>query len=375
MAVFGDFYRGKRVMVTGHTGFKGSWLALWLQELGATVIGYSLEPPTNPSHFTACGMSQQLHDLRADILDYDSLLAATRRWRPEIIFHLAAQPIVRQAYQDPRHTFHVNVMGTANLLEAARQTDSVSLVIVVTSDKVYRNAEWEWAYRETDPLGGYEPYGASKACAELIVNVYQDRRFQRAAASPNQRSIASVRAGNVIGGGDWAKDRIVPDLVRSISSGTELIIRHPEATRPWQHVLDALSGYLCLGPALARAPDRFGTAWNFGPLEQKSLPVEQLARAFLKRWPASESILRIERGAIGEHSALRVDSSKARELLKWQPAWGIEQVLDATVDWYQSFYRRTGEDACQKSREQIADYCQAATTTGIAWAVQSGTGN
>ncbi len=369
MAAFGGFYTGKRVMVTGHTGFKGSWLSLWLRELGAEVTGYSLEPPTSPSHFEICRMADHVRDIRGDVLDYTTLLAAYREQHPEIVFHLAAQPIVRQAYEDPRHTFHVNVMGTANVLEAARQTDSVSLVVVVTSDKVYRNAEWEWSYRESDPLGGYEPYGASKACAELVVSVYQNRQFQQVGNSPIERSIASARAGNVLGGGDWAPHRIVPDLVRAIVSRTDMVIRHPQAIRPWQHVLDALSGYLCLGPALARDAHRFATAWNFGPIDHKSWTVAQLVQAFVKRWPAPKSILRIEQAAAGEYHTLRVDSSKAHAHLGWYPAWGIEQCLEATIDWYRSSDRFQGREAYEKSLEQIHAYYDAARKAGIAWAL------
>lgn len=367
-SAFGGFYSGKRVLVTGHTGFKGSWLSLWLRELGANVIGYSLDPPTNPSHFDVCQMASHVLDLRGDVLDYQKLYAACHEYRPEIVFHLAAQPIVRNAYDDPRHTFDVNVMGTVNVMEAARQTDSVSLVVAVTSDKVYRNAEWEWAYRETDSLGGYEPYGVSKACAEFVVSVYQSRQFQQVQSSTIDRAIASARAGNVLGGGDWAPYRIVPDLVRAILSNSEMIIRHPQAVRPWQHVLDALSGYLCLGPALASNREQFASAWNFGPLDQKSWSVDKLVRAFLKRWPVSESILRVERASAGEYHSLRVDSNKAHAQLGWFPAWSIEQCLDATVDWYRCYNRSQGRDCYQKSLEQIHAYRDAAQQADIAWA-------
>lgn len=367
-AAFGGFYSGKRVLVTGHTGFKGSWLSLWLRELEADVIGYSLDPSTNPSHFEVCRMANHVQDIRGDILDFQKLLGACREFRPEIVFHLAAQPIVRNAYEDPRHTFDVNVMGTANVMEAARLTDSVSLVVAVTSDKVYRNSEWEWAYRETDALGGYEPYGVSKACAELVVSVYQSRQFQLVQSATSVQSIASARAGNVLGGGDWAPYRIIPDLVRAILSNSEMVIRHPQAVRPWQHVLDALSGYLCLGPALAGDREKFAAAWNFGPLEHKSWSVSELVRAFLKRWPASESILRIERAAAGEYHSLRVDSNKAHAQLGWFPAWSIDQCLDATVDWYRTFDRSQGRDCYEKSREQIHSYRDAAQLAGIAWA-------
>ncbi len=370
MNEFGGFYRGKRVLVTGHTGFKGSWLALWLTELGAEVIGYSSSVPGELNHFDACRLAEAMHDVRGDVVDYDKLQDVFRRERPEMVFHLAAQPLVREAYSNPRATFESNVMGTVNVLESARKTDSVAQVIVVTSDKVYRNADWEWAYRETDPLGGYEPYGVSKACAELVVGVYQDRRFQHAVASPREFAVASARAGNVIGGGDWAAHRIVPDLVRAIVSKGEMLIRSPHAVRPWQHVLEALSGYLSLGWHLGRDPVRFASNWNFGPYEPECMPVGDLAQMFIDLWPMPRSILRIEENALGEHRALQVDSSKALTHLHWRSAWGIESTLQVTVDWYRAFYEsESRRDLASTSRSQIASYCQRARKLNLNWAL------
>jgi CDP-glucose 4,6-dehydratase len=366
MTSFGDFYAGKRVLVTGHTGFKGAWLTLWLREMGADVVGYSLAPPSSPSLFEACGLERLIKDVRGDILDYDNLLVTVRQHRPEIVFHLAAQALVRTAYAEPRQTFNVNVIGTANVLEAARETDSVSLVVAVTSDKVYRNVEDDRAFRENDPLGGYEPYGVSKACAEMIVGAYQDQRFQSAAGSARELSIASVRAGNVIGGGDWASYRIIPDIMRAMASGDEIVIRHPQATRPWQHALDALSGYLCLATRLAREPSRFASAWNFGPADLPPLTVQQLVHRFLELWPRHNAV-RYESAAAGEHLKLRVDSTKARQELGWRPAWDIDQTLAATVDWYRT-HQSAPDMALDYTRAQIADYCAAARRAGIAWA-------
>lgn len=372
MNSFGGLYRGKRVLVTGHTGFKGSWLALWLSHLGAEVIGYSTEPPTQPSHFVVADIGSKVKDLRGDVLDFEKLIAVFTHHRPQIVFHLAAQPIVRQAYEQPRETFLVNVMGTVNALEAARQTDSVSTFIAVTSDKCYRNAEWDWPYREIDQLGGFEPYGASKACAELVAAVYQDVRFQDVAHAGHRFSVATARAGNVIGGGDWARDRIVTDVVRAITSKSPLTLRHPRATRPWQHVLDALSGYLCLAAAVETNPSAFGGAWNFGPLTNVCLDVEAFVRSFLRHWPNHATVVNVDTaGAMGEHRALQLDSAKAVSRLGWEPAWDIDCTVDATVQWYREYACQGAAKMCSFSSSQIAAYTAHAISKGLAWAMAS----
>ena len=366
---FGSLYRGRTVLITGHTGFKGSWLALWLRQLGANVVGISLDPPTGPSHFEACGLADELVDMRHDVRDYEGLVAILDRHRPELVFHLAAQPLVRRAFLDPRETFDVNVMGTVNLLEAARRCVSVRSVVVATSDKCYRNVGWEWAYRETDPLGGHEPYAGSKACAELVVEVYRQQRFQAHAVQPRISSIASARAGNVIGGGDWAVDRLVPDVVRAIASGQNVVVRNPDATRPWQHVLDCLSGYLQLGARLWSAPGRYEEAWNFGPNVSEPLPVAELVTRMLAQWPDHATRLEIERGPPDKEAhALRVDSSKAIRRLGWKSCWSTSTALEATIAWYRDFAGNPARDMRAVSIGQIGAYSKAAHDRGLAWA-------
>ena len=309
---FGGEYEGCRVLVTGHTGFKGSWLALWLRWLGAEVVGVALEPPTTPNHFEACGLADDVVDLRLDIRDYAALRQVFERHRPQVVFHLAAQPLVGAGYAEPRETFEVNVMGTVNVLEAARLCASVRSVVVVTSDKVYRNVGWEWGYRETDALGGHEPYGGSKAAAELVTEVYRQRGFQDNAAGARALSIASARAGNVIGGGDWAEGRIVPDFVRAVLAGRDLVLRNPDATRPWQHVLDCLAGYLQLGARMQAAPGSCEAAWNFGPTAGVPMPVGRLVGEMLALWPAPGTKLVVTPDPPGKEAhLLGVDSSRA----------------------------------------------------------------
>jgi CDP-glucose 4,6-dehydratase len=353
-------WRGRTVLVTGHTGFKGSWLALWLRHVGAEVIGVALDPPTSPSHYAICGMASRLVDLRADIRDYDALAAILAEHRPSVVFHLAAQPIVRRAFLDPRETFAVNVMGTVNVLEAARRCDSVRAVLVATSDKSYRETGQDRAYQEDDPLGGHEPYGASKACAELVTEVYRQARFQAHAAHPRGFSVASARAGNVIGGGDWGADRLVPDIARAIAARADLVIRNPDATRPWQHVLDCLSGYLALASRLLTEPGAYEEAWNFGPDEAAPMTAAALVAAILARWPEHGARVVIARDPPDkEAQALRVDSAKARARLGWRPRWTTQQAVAATVDWYHRFATAPDPDMHALSLAQIEAYGEA----------------
>jgi CDP-glucose 4,6-dehydratase len=368
---FGGIYAGRTVLVTGHTGFKGSWLALWLTRLGARVVGIALAPPSEPNNFAACRMAGELIDLRADIRDYEALTAAINQHRPQIVFHLAAQPIVRRALISPRETFEVNVMGTVNVLEAARRCPSVEAVLVATSDKSYRNVGWEWAYRETDPLGGHEPYAGSKACAEIVTEVYRQRHFQGHAQPPSAVAVASARAGNVIGGGDWAADRLVPDVVRAIGARQDVRIRNPSATRPWQHVLDCLAGYLQLTSQLVSTPGRYEDAWNFGPSGDEPLPVEALVARILERWPDHATRMVIEPDPPGrEAHALRVDSSKAIRHLGWRPCWSTLVALEATIDWYYAFAHEGGRDMRALAVAQIEDYTNEAREAGITWAIR-----
>ncbi len=344
------------MLVTGHTGFKGSWLALWLGHLGAQVIGVALDPPTVPSHFALCGMATRLIDLRCDIRDHAALGDIFERVRPEVVFHLAAQAIVRRGFADPRETFSVNVMGTLNVLEAARSCASVRAVVVATSDKCYGETGSPRPYREDDPLGGHEPYGASKACAEIVAAMYGQPRFQAHVANPRALSVASVRAGNVIGGGDWGADRLVPDIIRAIAARGELVIRNPDATRPWQHVLDCLAGYLCLGTRLLAGAGYQG-AWNIGP-DLDALPtVSALVADILALWPDHGMRPVVVRDPPDkEAQTLRLDSAKARAGLGWSPSWSTAQAVAATVAWYRRFATVPDADMHALSIEQIAAF-------------------
>ena len=329
--VFGDFYRDKTVLVTGHTGFKGSWLCSWLLQLGAKPIGYSLRPPSDPSNFEASRLAERMVDIRADVRDHSRLKEVFAEHRPEMVFHLAAQALVRPSFEDPPLTFDTNIMGTVNVLDVARNCPSVQAAICITSDKCYENKEWIWGYRETDDVGGHEPYGVSKACAELAIAVYQDPRFQQR-ANPNQSRpmpIVSTRAGNVIGGGDWATDRLIPDIARSIAAGNDVTIRCPSATRPWQHVLEAISGYLWLGAKVAEKPNDYAKNYNFGPqLTARGVPVADLVKRMLAAWEGSDSQLIVEADQSGAESGLlRLDCSLAEHDLGWVAAWDVDETV------------------------------------------------
>lgn len=347
------FWRGRHVLITGHTGFKGSWLCLWLTSLGATVHGYALSPPTDPSLFAVARVDQVLASSEtADVRDGEALAAAVRRVRPEVIFHLAAQPLVRYSYRAPLETYEVNVMGTLHLLEAVRQCDSVRAVVNVTSDKCYDNGEWPWGYRESEPLGGHDPYSSSKACAELVSAAYRDSFLTASGVA-----LATARAGNVIGGGDWAVDRLLPDLLRALDTCNTLTIRSPKSIRPWQHVLEPLSGYLALAAALATPGVQAAEAWNFGPVDCDARSVgwilDQLSfRVPELRWQYDE--LPHPR----EATYLKLDSSKARARLGWAPRWRLEKALDMTVDWHRHW--RQGSDMTAVSLAQIAEYSASA---------------
>lgn len=355
--MFSDAYRSRRVLLTGHTGFKGSWLALWLQALGAKVTGVALAPETRPNHWDLLELDMDSHAL--DIRDAVALLAVVREAKPEVVFHLAAQPLVRKSYQDPLQTWSTNVLGTANLLDACRQVSGIEAIVVVTTDKCYENREWARGYRETDPLGGHDPYSASKACTELVAASYRQAFFEPAAVP----LLATARAGNVVGGGDWATDRLIPDLVRAIASGTALEIRSPDAIRPWQHVLDALSGYLTLGQRLLAGETASACAWNFGPGPEANQSVANVLGRLSNAWPAL-AWQRTTAMQPHETTLLYLDSTKTRQQLGWRTAWSLEETLAATAQWYQAHAR----DGQLQSRAQIDRYVESASAAGLAWA-------
>lgn len=365
--MFEDFYRGKRVLVTGHTGFKGSWLCDWLLLLGAEVSGYSLPPGTHPSLFELLRLDGRLARHRlADIRDTGSLAAAFDASDPDVVFHLAAQPLVRLSYSHPAETYQTNVMGTVNLLEAARQRNRPCTVVIVTTDKCYENKEWVHSYREQDPMGGLDPYSSSKGCCELVVAAYRHSYFR--GADSNVR-VASARAGNVIGGGDWARDRIVPDCVRSLRAATPIQVRNKVSTRPWQHVLEPLSGYLLLGAELtgARAArlEQLASAFNFGPALTANRTVAALVDEVLLHWPGSW-VDRSDPMAEHEATLLNLSTDKAHHLLGWQTAWDFPQAVKSTVDWY----RAQAEDKADPSAlttAQIKLYAETARAKQLSW--------
>jgi CDP-glucose 4,6-dehydratase len=345
LVIHRDFWSGKRVFVTGHTGFKGSWLALWLDALGAEVAGYALEPPTEPALWDQLGLAG-VRDARGDVRDLERLASVLVEFRPEIVFHLAAQSLVRVSYADPVGTYATNVLGTVHVLEAARRAGSLRVIVNVTSDKCYENREWERGYREDDAMGGHDPYSSSKGCAELVTAAYRRSYF----GPDGGTALASARAGNVIGGGDWARDRLVPDLVRAALEGRRAQIRNPSATRPWQHVLDPLHGYLTLAERLWDEPQLAG-GWNFGPLQRDAVPVRELADGIVSRWGAGAGWSADPGEHPHEARALALDCAKARAQLGWAPRLPLAAALDWTVEWYRGFAARA--DLRALSLEQV----------------------
>lgn len=338
------FWSGKRVFLTGHTGFKGGWLSLWLQSLGAEITGYALGPPTTPSLFDAARVGEEMCSIIADIRDLPTLQQALREARPEIVFHLAAQPLVRYSYQNPVETYATNVMGTVYLLEAIRRIPSVRAVVNVTSDKCYENREWVWGYREHEPMGGYDPYSNSKGCAELVTAAYRNSFFSPQPPIPNPQpptAVASARAGNVIGGGDWAEDRLIPDILRAFEVGQTVKIRNPHAIRPWQHVLEPLGGYLRLAEKLYHEGAVFAEGWNFGPDEADARPVAWIVNQLVELWGKGARWEQDSGYHPHEAHYLKLDCAKAKARLGWTPRWSLEQSLRATVDWHRSYQRGT----------------------------------
>jgi CDP-glucose 4,6-dehydratase len=361
--LFNGNFEGKRVLVTGHTGFKGSWLVLWLKMLGADVIGYSLNPPSEPNHFSLLDL--EIEHIIGDILDSNYLDKIIMGKSPDIVFHMAAQSLVRKSYSEPVLTYKTNVLGTLNVFEACRKSSSVKVIINITTDKCYENNEWVWGYRETDALGGYDPYSSSKACSEILTNSYRNSYFNLDDFNKHNVLLASVRAGNVIGGGDWATDRLIPDIMRAISMNKTVEIRNPKATRPWQHVLEPLSGYLMLASKLIERKKEFAESWNFGPKSEDAISVEKILKMVKRNWPALDYKIDMNNNHPHEAGYLKLDCSKANQILKWMPVWSNLKAIELTTKWYQNYY----VNKQITSVENIYEYIDDAKEQEISWAL------
>jgi len=331
-------YKNKRVLITGHTGFKGSWLVYALYKAGAILKGYALAPDTDPSIYKLIEDDINIQSVIADINNGEMLEKEVIEFQPDFIFHLAAQPLVRRSYKEPVNTFSTNVIGTANVLNALTKLEKPCTAVLITTDKVYENREWHYAYRETDRLGGCDPYSASKACAELVINSYTQSFFNPSKFDTHKKAIASVRAGNVVGGGDWSEDRLIPDIARALANDNDIIIRNPNAVRPWQHVLEPVFGYLQLGMVLAANPLKFSGAWNFGPFNADNLPVINIVQLAMASWGKGRINLQVDQNAVHEAGLLKLDISKAINELGWKPAMNTAAAIERTIRWYKSFY-------------------------------------
>jgi CDP-glucose 4,6-dehydratase len=368
---FANIYRGKKVLLTGHTGFKGAWLAEWLVSLGAEVTGYSLPPPTDPSLFSQLDSASRVRHVEGDVRDLGAVDRVVRAVEPDFVFHLAAQPLVRLSYREPVETYATNVMGTVNVLDAVRRSDRPCVIVAITTDKCYENREWVHGYREEDPMGGFDPYSSSKGAAELVIAAYRRSYFSQ---PDSQVRLASARAGNVIGGGDWALDRIVPDCIRALQAGESIPVRNKVATRPWQHVLEPLSGYLWLGAALSgECPSAFhfpkshyAGAFNFGPALGSNRSVAELVTEILQHWPGRWDD-RSDPGAVHEAQRLNLATDKAFHLLQWQPVWNFSETIAETITWYRDVDSAPA-NALAKTQAQIAAFSQTANQHGLAWA-------
>jgi len=349
-----SFWRNKKVFITGHTGFKGSWLSLWLQQLGAYVIGFSLESPSEPNLFTVANVARGMQNIHGDIRNFALLQQTLNTHHPDIVFHMAAQSLVQHSYEYPIETYATNVMGTANLFEAARHCPSVKVIVNVTSDKCYENKEWDWGYREHEPMGGYDPYSSSKACAELITTAYRQSFLNPQTVDQHGKALASVRAGNVIGGGDWAKNRLIPDIIRAFIANESVLIRNPKAIRPWQHVLEPLAGYLLLAEKLWQHPAKFSEAWNFGPHEQDIQPVQFIADRLTQRWGNGAHWIQDKNTFAHEAQTLKLDIAKAKNRLAWTPRMNLEKALDYVADWYRAWQQQ--QDMRKFTLTQIEQY-------------------
>ena len=346
-----EIWKDRKVLVTGHTGFKGSWLSIWLKLLGADVIGYALEPYTERDNFVLSKLENKITHIIGDVRDYQTLCDVFRRYEPDFVFHLAAQPIVRESYINPKETFDVNIGGTVNLLECCRLTESVKVIVNITTDKCYENKEWIWGYRENDRLGGYDPYSSSKTGSEIVTAAYRQSFFHPEKVSEHSKGLASARAGNVIGGGDWQTDRLIPDCIGLLEKHEPVIIRNPSAVRPWQHVLEPIYGYLLLAERMLENPGQFCEAWNFGPEEGCIKTVDELTDLVVENWGEGSWEDRSDKNAPHETNILKLDISKARTRMGWNPVLSIEQAVTATVDWYKSYKEKNMYQFCIRQIE------------------------
>ncbi len=352
---FDNFYCGKNIFITGHTGFKGSWLALVLDALGANVTGYAKFCKTPFDNFVLTNLAQRINDVRGDIIDEEKLYKSFSEAKPDIVFHLAAQPLVRYSYENPSETYLTNVMGTLNVLEAVRKTESVKAVVIITSDKCYQNNEWHWGYREDDKLGGHDPYSSSKACTEILSASYKDSYFNENGKS--KTALATVRAGNVIGGGDWAADRIIPDCIRSFLKSEPVVLRNPNAVRPWQHVLEPLAGYMLLAKKMLEEPEKYSQPFNFGPDNNSCVSVEEVVKKFIDNYGEGSYVYGDLTG-LHEASLLSLDISRAKAVLGWRPVWGIDKVIKKTAEWYKNFKNYNVYDLCISQIEEYFSDCK-----------------
>jgi len=367
MSIFRDYYRNKTVLVTGHTGFKGSWLTIWLHSLGAKVIGFSLDPFSPKDNFVLSGISDQIVDIRGDIKDFRKLQSVVNTYRPEVVFHLAAQPLVRLSYEISRETFEDNVMGTVNILECVKMSPTIKTCINITSDKCYDNKEWIWGYKETDPMGGFDPYSASKGCSELVISSYINSFFSPENYEIHKKVICSVRAGNVIGGGDWSTDRIIPDCIKAIEQGRAIEVRNPKSVRPWQHVLEPLSGYLWLAAIAHDKPLEYSGAWNFGPGDESIIPVGDIVNSLIEKYGKGTWVDNSSPDQPHEAKLLNLDCSKARYILNWKPTMDIHQCLELVADWYKSY---STSDVYQLCVEELRTYVNCAKQGNNKWATE-----
>lgn len=353
--LFNNIYKGKTVLVTGHTGFKGSWLSIWLNELGAKVIGYALDPYTLNDNFVKCNLKNKIVDIRGDIRNIEKLNDVFNTYKPEFVFHLAAQPLVRLSYEKPKETYEVNVMGTLNVLECIRKSNSVKVAVIITTDKCYENKEQIWSYRENDAMGGYDPYSSSKGCCELLISSYRNSFINPKDYKKHGKSIASVRAGNVIGGGDWSKDRIIPDCIRSLINEKNIEIRNPNMVRPWQHVVEPLKGYLLLAVKMYQDGVNYCSGWNFGPNEESIVTVSKLTDLIIEKWGSGSTVWKDAscENILHEANMLSLDCTKAKKYLNWMPKLNIEEALEFTVEWYKNYDKCDMYNLC---KNQIYKY-------------------